>query len=69
MRLRSRVALRRLTAAAVGCTPGEACPGPARRPCPYAAVQIIGQRAEGVLRFPEAVRCRTRRATCTSPTS
>ena len=34
----------------------EACPGAgAGRPCPYVSAQIIGQRAEGVLRFPEAV--------------
>jgi DNA-binding beta-propeller fold protein YncE len=34
---------------------GEACPGSGQRACPYTAVQIIGRRAEGVLRFPEAV--------------
>ena len=34
---------------------GRSLPGLGRRPCPYAAAQIIGQRAEGVLRFPEAV--------------
>ncbi|MFI5037790.1 MAG: hypothetical protein ACHP93_04865, partial [Solirubrobacterales bacterium] len=33
----------------------EACPGSGAGPCPYAAAKIIGQRAEGVLRFPEAV--------------
>ncbi len=33
----------------------EACPGSGSAPCPYASAQIIGQRAEGVLRFPEAV--------------
>ncbi len=33
----------------------EACPGSGSGPCPYAAAKIIGQRAEGVLRFPEAV--------------
>ncbi len=33
----------------------EACPGSGTGPCPYAGVQIVGQRAEGVLRFPEAV--------------
>ena len=42
---------------------------PAPAPCPYAAAQIIGQRAEGVLRFPEAVARRRAAATCTSPTS
>ena len=33
----------------------EACPGAGPGPCPYAGVEIIGRRAEGVLRFPEAV--------------
>ena len=34
----------------------DARPGvPAPSPCPYAAAAIIGQRAEGVLRFPEAI--------------
>ncbi len=33
----------------------EACPGSGAGPCPYASAQIIGQRAESVLRFPEAV--------------
>jgi DNA-binding beta-propeller fold protein YncE len=33
----------------------EACPGSGLAPCPYASMQIIGQRAESVLRFPEAV--------------
>jgi sugar lactone lactonase YvrE len=33
----------------------EACPGSGAGACPYTLVQIIGQRAEGVLRFPEAV--------------
>ncbi|HEV7527579.1 MAG TPA: NHL repeat-containing protein [Solirubrobacteraceae bacterium] len=33
----------------------EACAGVGSAPCPYASAQIIGQRAEGVLRFPEAV--------------
>jgi DNA-binding beta-propeller fold protein YncE len=33
----------------------EACPGSGSEQCPYASAQIIGQRAEGVLRFPEAV--------------
>ena len=31
------------------------CAGSDGRPCPYGAVSIIGQRAEGMLRFPEAV--------------
>jgi tripartite motif-containing protein 71 len=34
---------------------GEACAGVGSAPCPYASAQIVGQRAEGVLRFPEAV--------------
>jgi DNA-binding beta-propeller fold protein YncE len=33
----------------------EACAGVGAAPCPYASAQIVGQRAEGVLRFPEAV--------------
>lgn len=33
----------------------EACAGVGSAPCPYASAQIVGQRAEGVLRFPEAV--------------
>jgi len=31
------------------------CPGSGARPCPYTSASIIGQRAEDVLRFPEAV--------------
>ncbi len=41
--------------AARAAAAAEACPGSGAGPCPYAAVQVIGQRAEGVLRFPEAV--------------
>jgi tripartite motif-containing protein 71 len=33
----------------------EVCAGSDGQPCPYASVQVIGQRAEGALRFPEAV--------------
>jgi len=33
----------------------ESCAGSGGAPCPYTGVQIIGQRAEGLLRFPEAV--------------
>ncbi|HLL92707.1 MAG TPA: hypothetical protein VK252_07180, partial [Solirubrobacteraceae bacterium] len=33
----------------------EACPGSGSGPCPYVATQIVGRRAEGMLRFPEAV--------------
>src|SRR5271165_4404119 len=43
------------TAAGAGPALAEACPGSGAGPCPYASVQLIGQRAEGVLRFPEAV--------------
>ena len=43
----------------VGLSPGrafaEGCPGSGPVPCPYSSTQIIGQRAEGLLRFPEAV--------------
>src|SRR5271166_3713516 len=38
-----------------GAALAEACPGSGAGPCPYVSVQTIGQRAEGVLRFPEAV--------------
>jgi len=34
---------------------GEACPGAESAPCPYVSARVIGRRAEGVLRFPEAV--------------
>jgi len=40
---------------AAGALAAEACPGSGAQPCPYAAAQIIGRRAEGLLRFPEAV--------------
>jgi tripartite motif-containing protein 71 len=33
----------------------EACPGSGGRDCPWTVAQEIGRRAEGVLRFPEAV--------------
>ncbi len=33
----------------------EACPGAGAGACPYSSVQVIGSRAEGVMRFPEAV--------------
>ncbi|MEA2208071.1 MAG: tripartite motif-containing protein 71 [Solirubrobacteraceae bacterium] len=42
-------------AAMAGAADAEACAGVGAAPCPYASAQIIGQRAEGVLRFPEAV--------------
>jgi tripartite motif-containing protein 71 len=41
--------------AGVGDAQAEACAGVGSAPCPYASAQIISQRAEGVLRFPEAV--------------
>ncbi|HTB70422.1 MAG TPA: hypothetical protein VK707_05535 [Solirubrobacteraceae bacterium] len=41
--------------AAASAPAAEACAGVGGAPCPYASAQIIGQRAEGVLRFPEAV--------------
>jgi DNA-binding beta-propeller fold protein YncE len=57
-----RVALRAATGAlaAVVLTPAgtsaaSAAPCPGANSCPYAAAQVIGNRAEGVLRFPEAV--------------
>jgi tripartite motif-containing protein 71 len=33
----------------------EVCAGTDGRPCPYLTASIVGQRAEGLLRFPEAV--------------
>jgi len=42
-------------AAGGGRALAEACAGVGSAPCPYASAQIVGQRAEGVLRFPEAV--------------
>jgi DNA-binding beta-propeller fold protein YncE len=44
-----------LLGAAAASARAEACAGSGAGPCPYAAARIIGQRAEGVLRFPEAV--------------
>jgi tripartite motif-containing protein 71 len=43
--------------AGIGAGPARAgvCAGSDGRPCPYAAAAIIGRRAEGTLRFPEAV--------------
>lgn len=41
--------------ALAGQARAEACPGSGAAPCPYSAVEIVGRRAEGVLRFPEAV--------------
>ncbi|HYB23228.1 MAG TPA: hypothetical protein VED41_05490, partial [Solirubrobacteraceae bacterium] len=43
------------TAATSAAAAGEACPGAGTAPCPYSSVQVVGQRAEGVLRLPEAV--------------
>ncbi|MFI4989855.1 MAG: hypothetical protein ACHQHO_02925 [Solirubrobacterales bacterium] len=44
-------------AAAIGAgrAQAETCAGSGGAPCPYASASIVGQRAEGVLRFPEAV--------------
>ncbi len=44
-----------LAGAGVGVARAEACAGVGSEPCPYSSAQIVGQRAEGVLRFPEAV--------------
>ncbi len=44
-----------LAGTGAGVAHAEACAGVGSEPCPYASAQIIGQRAEGVLRFPEAV--------------
>lgn len=44
-----------LTALAPALARAEACPGSGPRPCPYVSAAIVGHRAEGVLRFPEAV--------------
>ncbi len=44
-----------LAAGASSAPAAETCPGAGSGPCPYASAQSIGQRAEGVLRFPEAV--------------
>jgi tripartite motif-containing protein 71 len=62
---RAVVALRRALVALAACCAlavapgaadaGEACPGSGAGACPYSAVRVVGQRAEGVLRFPEAV--------------
>lgn len=41
--------------ASAGIALGGVCAGSDGRACPYASAQIVGQRAEGVLRFPEAV--------------
>jgi tripartite motif-containing protein 71 len=43
------------TATASATATAAACPGAGVGPCPYVAVQVVGQRGEGVLRFPEAV--------------
>jgi tripartite motif-containing protein 71 len=41
--------------ASAAAASAEGCPGSGTSACPYAMVQIVGQRAEGMLRFPEAV--------------
>jgi tripartite motif-containing protein 71 len=59
-----RPPVRAVLAVVIGClsagagaeaASADVCAGSAGRPCPYKAVSIIGQRAEGMLRFPEAV--------------
>ncbi|MEA2266395.1 MAG: tripartite motif-containing protein 71, partial [Solirubrobacteraceae bacterium] len=42
-----------LFGAVPGLAQGAGCPGASV--CPYAGVSVIGQRAEGVFRFPQAV--------------
>jgi tripartite motif-containing protein 71 len=44
-----------LGSAGAGAALADGCPGSGATTCPYSAAQIIGQRAEGLLRFPEAV--------------
>ncbi|HEY1832845.1 MAG TPA: SMP-30/gluconolactonase/LRE family protein [Solirubrobacteraceae bacterium] len=41
--------------AGAGSASAAACAGSGEAPCPYSAASAFGQRAEGVLRFPEAV--------------
>src|SRR5271157_3095067 len=57
LRLASALLLLMLASAAASAEPAsaETCAGSEGAPCPYASAQIIGQRAESVLRFPEAV--------------
>ncbi|MCW3069671.1 MAG: repeat containing protein [Solirubrobacterales bacterium] len=42
-------------AAGAASAAADVCAGSDGRPCPYASAVVIGQRAEGMLRFPEAV--------------
>ncbi|HEX3511547.1 MAG TPA: hypothetical protein VHT27_10675 [Solirubrobacteraceae bacterium] len=44
-----------LLAVSAASAAAEACPGSGAGPCPYSSASIIGRRAEGVVRFPEAV--------------
>jgi tripartite motif-containing protein 71 len=55
--LLATLALALCAAGAIGAARAraETCPGAGAGACPYASAQSIGQRAEGVLRFPEAV--------------
>src|SRR5271154_222911 len=57
LRLASAVLLLALASAAASAerASAETCAGSEGAPCPYTSAQIIGQRAESVLRFPEAV--------------
>src|SRR6266545_3187443 len=50
-----RVALLVVMVALLASTPARAAACAGADPCPYAAAATIGQRAEGVLRFPQAV--------------
>ncbi len=53
--LLAAVSLSAWVGVAAGPALAEACPGAGAAPCPYVAARVIGRRAEGVLRFPEAV--------------
>ncbi len=53
--LLATLALCAVAAICAGRAQAEACAGVGAAPCPYASASIVGQRAEGVLRFPEAV--------------
>ena len=44
-----------LASTAPALAAGAPCPGSGEGGCPYSSMSVIGQRAEGVLRYPEAV--------------
>jgi tripartite motif-containing protein 71 len=44
-----------LASTAPALAAGAPCPGSGEAACPYSSMSVIGQRAEGVLRYPEAV--------------